>query len=114
MAAMTMDAFYGKVLAPRLAQLYRDALREILGVQAPTKLVGGKLVAATPAIPGAPPRRVTGQLWGNIVVRQNRVYVNMPYAWYLEKGKGRRRHPFVQRAIELVKKWSRSKRVIIR
>ena len=111
MPAMKMEAFYGTVLAPRLAQLFRDALREVLGVQAPVILLGSvKLVAATPATPGAPPRMVTHNLRNNIVVRGNKVYINMPYGAYLEADG----HKFINRAIRLVREWSRAKRISIR
>lgn len=103
--AQKISAFYGKVVAPRLAQLFRDCLREVLGVQAPViRLPSGAVVAATPADPGAAPRKVTGRLWGNIVVRGNKVYINMPYGAYLEAD----HHKFIERAKKLMQQKTRS------
>lgn len=111
MPALTLSAFYSKTVAPRLAQLFREALREVLGVQAPVRLLpSGVLVATTPAIPGAAPRMVTHRLHDNIVVRGNKVYINMPYGRYLEDDS----HKFIERAKKLMRSMSRSSHAIIR
>lgn len=101
---MRMDAFYDRVVAPRLAKLYAAALREVCGVQAPITIIGGRVVAATRATPGAPPRRVSGRLYRSIRVVGNRVYVHAPYAQHLERDG----HKFVERAKRLMRTWTKS------
>lgn len=82
----------------------RDRFIEVLGVQAPLRRTrSGRVVAATPATPGAAPRRVTGWLQSRVERRWvNETTVNVgvwdvPYAWILEW----KDHPFFQRTIEL-------------
>jgi len=71
-----------------------------VGIQAPIRITAsGRIVAATPAIPGAPPRMVTKRLRNSIQVRNgNRIYVLVPYSVYLEHSK-KHPHPFVQESI---------------
>lgn len=52
-----------------IAREFARQLRDILGVQAATRVTaGGRVVAMFPAIPGAPPRRVTGALQAGVQV----------------------------------------------
>ena len=110
MATLKLEAFYGKMAAPRLAKLLRDSIREVIGIQAPVALVGGRFVALTPAVPGAPPRRVSGRLWISVQARGSRVYVLAPYGEYLERDN----HKFLQRAKDLLKQKSRSSNVVVK
>ena len=86
MATLRFEAFYSQAIAPRLAKLFRDSIREVIGVQAPVRLLpSGHIVATTPATPGAPPRKVSGRLWTSVQARGNKVYVLAPYGEFLEK-----------------------------
>lgn len=105
------QAFYDKVVAPRLANMVAQEMRIVCGVQAPTKVTkSGRIVAATPATPGAPPRRVTGRFIRSIRVVRNRIYVGAPYAARLEA----QGHEFVQLSIKRALKRSRSSRAVIK
>jgi hypothetical protein len=85
------------------ARLFANLVRQTLSIPAPparykTSRVGrrGRIIqprrAATPATPGAPPRRVTGRLRGSIAVEFNpvtnsaRVGTNVVYGRRLELG----------------------------
>jgi hypothetical protein len=67
-----------------------ERVQELISVEAPRRLTkGGRIVAATRAIPGAPPRKLTGALRGSGFVREvdeKRVDVVFatPYARRLE------------------------------
>ncbi len=75
-----------------------EKTQELISVQAPTRRTkSGRLVATVPAIPGAPPRVVTGQLRGSGFVRevdtkQVDVVFATPYARNLEFGMN---HPYM-------------------
>ncbi len=48
-----------------------ERIQELISVPAPSRRTkSGRLVATVPAIPGAPPRRLTGQLRGSGFVRE--------------------------------------------
>lgn len=110
---LKFEAFYAKVVAPRLAQMYAECLREVLGVQAPTRVTAsGNIVAATRATPGAPPRMVTKRLKESVQVRNgNKIYILAPYAAWLEH---RTSHKYVARAKKLLLARSKSSRATIR
>ena len=73
----------------QMADALAEEMRRVVGVQAPTRRTrSGKVVAATKAIPFAPPRRVTGKLQKSITVRRTifgaTVTVHQPYGVPLE------------------------------
>lgn len=52
-----------------IAKEFARQVRDILGVQAATRVTSsGRVVAMFPAVPGAPPRRVTGALQDGVRV----------------------------------------------
>lgn len=72
------------------AEELRRELDKILSVRAPTRITkSGRVVAATPATPYAPPREVTGALRRSVkIVRTEhgaRLVVWKPYGFFLEK-----------------------------
>lgn len=72
-----------------MAEALAKEMKIVVGVQAPTRRTrSGRIVAATPATPFAPPRRVTGKLQASIkVVRVKngaKVVVYQPYGLPLE------------------------------
>jgi hypothetical protein len=91
------------------AQLLSREVRATLSVQAPLRTVYGKrgvvFRAATPAVQGQPPRRVTGNLQQKVTVfrlgneQALRVTAQTPYAGFLERG----RHPFLAPTVQRVK-----------
>lgn len=77
----------GVAVAEHLAKV----VRQVLSVQAPTRITrGGNLVAATRATPFAPPRRITGRLQDSVKVQRTargaKLTVYAPYAMPLEHG----------------------------
>lgn len=75
----------GMVLAEKLLARVRKKLSK----RAPVKITrGGNLVARTPALPGAPPRYVTGRLYKSVTLRRTArgavLTIAAPYASFLE------------------------------
>lgn len=75
-----------------MAEKLAVEIRRVLGVQAPIRYTAtGKPVAATPAEPFAPPRRVSGALQASVKVHRTangaRVVVWKPYGKVLEKSR---------------------------
>lgn len=103
--ARALLAFYTRVVAPRLAKMVAQEMRQLLNVQAPTRMSGGRLVATTRATPGDPPRRVTGALYKSVRARGPVVYINKRYGWILDKTG----HPFIKESIRRACMRSRSK-----
>lgn len=88
----------GKNKAKYLVHKMAEETRRLLSVQAPVRLTtGGRLVATTPATPGAPPRKVSGKLYKSVKEQETKhgaqLIVYAPYAWYLEKST-QHPHPF--------------------
>lgn len=75
----------GVMMADKLA----EEIKRVLSVQAPVRVTRrGKLVAATKAVPFAPPRRVTGKLQRSVKVKRTTkgatVVIYQPYGLPLE------------------------------
>lgn len=85
------------------AVFFSARVKEILSVPAPRKIVHGKTGAyyraTTPAIPGAPPRKLSGRLRASIAyevgTERARVGTNVIYARRHERGT----HPFLVPAL---------------
>jgi len=93
--AQQLSEFFKK-LAPGRGVMVADKLavmlRKVLSVRARTRrTLTGKVVAAEPAIPFAPPRYVTGILSKSVKVRRTArgalLQIFAPYAVPLERGK---------------------------
>ena len=105
-----MEEFFKRYARGRgvmMAERLHAALGDILSLQAPTRMTrGGRIVAATPAFPNAPPRRVTGKLKDSRRVIRTahgaRVAVFAPYAMPLERRRDLRGfpHKFMSVALE--------------
>ena len=100
---MRLEEFFQKWARGRgvlVADKLATEIRRLLSVQAPVRrTASGKLVATTRATPGAPPRKVSGDLYRSVRVHRTahgaRVVI---YKWYsvpLEH----RGHPFLSVAL---------------
>lgn len=83
---------YAKGRGVTVADQLAVEVRRVLSVKAPIRrTASGKLVAATPAIPFAPPRMVTGALRNSVKVIPTthgaRLVIWKPYGLYLEMSK---------------------------
>lgn len=98
---------YARGAGVKIAEQFAKELRQVVGVQAQTRVTrSGKLVATTRAVNQAPPRRVSGKLQRSIkVIRTSTgnasVQIYAEYAWYLEKRTGGSfPHKFVKIALQ--------------
>lgn len=104
---MRLHEFFKKYARGRgvqMAEQFAENLREVLSVQAPTRISrSGRVYAATPAIPGAPPRRVTGALQKSVSVIRTKngasVQVYKFYGAILEE----KNHPFFAKTLKKMK-----------
>ena len=88
----TLYAFftkYAKGAGVKIGEEFARRLRKKIDIQAPIRYTrSGRIVAATRAIPKAPPRKVTGALQASVKTQKTRrglkVTVYKPYGWFLE------------------------------